>query len=461
MVLFKLALPAAERVSASLADSQVNDLTTTAPQSGQLGSGFERRPREASLRAVLAARRVRSLYQPLVDLYSGETVGHEALARGPRGSSLERPDQLFEAARREGLEAELEWECQRAALDGALSAGLPGNQFLFMNLEPSIRMDRRPEHLEQLTAAAFERFPVFVELTERALTDRPAEILETVRRIRTSGARIALDDVGADPRSLALMPFLAPEVIKLDLRLIQENPSRQIAEIVHAVNAEAERTGALVLAEGIETEGHRQTALALGAQYGQGWLFGRPEALTMSQRLGGERVSPPRRNAAMSPGSPFEIVTQQRPTRRGAKRLLLALSLQLEAQAASLGPSAVVLSTFQEGSYFTPRTARRYSSMATRAALVGALGVDLPEQPAAGVRGVSLDLADPLRGEWDVSVIAPQFAAAFVARDLGDDGPDSDRRFDFAITYERDLAVAAATAMMSRLAAAGGQESRI
>ena len=402
---------------------------------------------------MIEHRVIRSVYQPLVDLYSGETVAYEALARGPEGSTLELPDRLFEAARAAGLEAELEWQCQRAAFEGALQAGLTGGRALFMNLEPGVSMAERPDFLSLLAEQALARFPIFVELTERALTDSPAELLATVQRIRAMGARIALDDVGADPRSLALMPFLAPEVIKLDLRLVQENPSHQIAEIVHAVSAEAERTGALVLAEGIETEAHRQTALALGARYGQGWLFGRPGDLPPVGAPVERPIPKPRRNIHDDQHSPFEVVTQDRETRRGTKRLLLALSLQIEAQAAGLGSAAVVLSTFQEADYFTATTAARYSEMARAAALVGALGVGLPERPVAGVRGVALDRADPLRGEWDVAVIGPHFAMAFVARELGDTGEDMERRFDFAVTYDRDLAIGAAHAMMCRLAA--------
>ncbi len=72
------------------------------------------------------------------------------------------------------------------------------------------------------------------------------------------------------------MPLLRPDVIKLDLRLVQRQPDAEIAEIVNAVNTQAERTGAIVLAEGIETDEHLATARALGATLGQGWLFGRP-----------------------------------------------------------------------------------------------------------------------------------------------------------------------------------------
>ena len=106
---------------------------------------------------------------------------------------------------------------------------------------------------------------VVLEITERALAARPAELLRTVERVRELGWGVALDDVGADSMSLAFMPLLRPDVVKLDLRLVQERPGPAIAEIMNAVNAYAERTGALVLAEGIETErapGHRPRARA-------------------------------------------------------------------------------------------------------------------------------------------------------------------------------------------------------
>jgi len=407
----------------------------------------------STIDGLIDRQAVASVYQPLVDFYGGETVGYEALARGPAGSSLERPDALFAAAHSAGKEAEIEWECLRAALTGALATGLAPGQALFVNFEPRMLTAERPDWLVRLLDAALDRFAIFAEVTERALTDRPAELLAAVESLRRLGVGIALDDVGADPRSLALMPFLAPEVIKLDLALVQGDPSRQTAEIVHAVSAEAERTGALVLAEGIETEAHRQTALALGARYGQGWLFGRPAALERSEQAIANAIPRPRRKSRDHHQSPFEVVAQSRPTRRGDKRLLLALSLQIEAQASSLGASAVVLSAFQESQYFSAATRSRYSALSKEAALVGALGAGLSDEPAPGVRGAALDRVDPLRGEWDVTVIGAHFAMAFVAQDLGDNSADMHRRFDFAITYDRDLAVEAASAMMGRLAA--------
>ncbi|RKQ93355.1 EAL domain-containing protein (putative c-di-GMP-specific phosphodiesterase class I) [Solirubrobacter pauli] len=406
--------------------------------------------RVAELRSILDGDLIRSVYQPIVDLDTHEVVGYEALARGPVGSSLERPDLLFACAREHGLLEQLEWACRAAALRGALDARL--RKTLFVNVEPSMLDMSVPVELAELFARATRELDVVIELTERALTDKPAEMLARVAAMRTSGLMMALDDVGADRRSLALMPFVNPEVIKLDLRLVQENPSPAIAAIVHAVNAEAERSGAVLLAEGIETEEQLAVARALGARYGQGWLFGRPAELPTGTR---ELPVPlaPRRVVAPIPPSPYRAVAARVRPRRGTKGLLLAISKHLEAQVAAQGESAVVFAAFQEARHFTPRSAARYEQLATSAALVGALGVGLSAEPVPGVRGADLDVDDALAGEWNVTVVAPHFAAAFVARDLGDtDCPDMERRFDFCLTYDRDLAVEAARGLLARIA---------
>ena len=56
-----------------------------------------------------------------------------------------------------------------------------------------------------------------------------------------------------------------------------------------------------------------------------------------------------------------------------------------------------------------------------------------------------------------MAVIGPHFAGAFVARDLGDTDVDGDRRFDFFVTYERELVVRAARALMARIVPAPGR----
>ncbi|MGY1689814.1 EAL domain-containing protein [Geodermatophilus sp. SYSU D01105] len=301
---------------------------------------------------VLGHGAVRSVFQPIVDLDSGSVVAYEALARGPEGP-LERPDALFAAAREAGRLAELDAACRAAALTGALAQGLTAPLTLFVNVEPEV-LDRAPmEELLGIASAAPGGLRVVLEITERALAARPAELLRTVERVRSVGWGVAVDDVGAEPLSLAFMPLLRPDVVKLDLRLVQERPSPQIAEIMNAVNAHAERTGAVVLAEGIEDADQLAMARALGATLGQGWLFGRPVpgAPTRALSLPSQRPDSVTEDAAVSP---FACLPDGVPLRQAPKALLIELSKQLEREALRLGPASVVAATFQEARHFTP-----------------------------------------------------------------------------------------------------------
>jgi EAL domain-containing protein (putative c-di-GMP-specific phosphodiesterase class I) len=404
----------------------------------------------SALEEALRPGAVRSVYQPIIELDTGRVVAYEALARGPEGP-LERPDQLFGAACRAGRLAELDEICRAAAFRGAVEHGLLAPLTVFVNVEPEV-LDSAPlDDLLAIAGTAPQELRVVVEITERALATRPAELLRTVERIRELGWGVAVDDVGAESLSLAFLPLLAPDVVKLDLRLVQERPGPAIAEIMNAVNAHAERTGAVVLAEGIETEEHLLMARALGATLGQGWLFGRPRSGPDSGREVGTLVLPGAAGTRPTE-SPFGCLRPGTPLRRSAKALLIELSKQLEREAMRIGETAVVAATFQDARHFTPATTRRYTDLVDRTGFVCALGAGLPVEPLPGLRGAALLPTDELRQEWDVVVLGPHFSAALLARDLGDGGPDLARTFEYGLTYDRDTVVRAACALLSRVA---------
>jgi EAL domain-containing protein (putative c-di-GMP-specific phosphodiesterase class I) len=390
---------------------------------------------------------LRPAYQPIFDLVSGDTVGFEALARWP---GLEvRPDEAFELAAQAGRLAELDWACRLAAIEGALAAGLTRDVALFVNVEPSTLGRPGPRGSGAVLGKARERLRVVVELTERALLRRPAELLALVELVRSWGWGVALDDVGAVPDSLAMLPFVAPDVVKLDLSLVQRWPDATQGRIVAAVMAHAEHTGAVVLAEGIETERHLEQAIALGATVGQGWLFA--AAGPLADPVVPAHPLPPAAVGLDVPESPFALVEGSPRLQTGRKGLLLGLSRHFEHRAASAPTPPLVFGAFERADRFTPATARRYEVLARRSPLVAVLGDDLGPRPAAGVRGMALGIDDPLRSEWSVVVVGPHYSGALIARDLGDDGPDLDRRFSFVVTHDRDTVVAAARSMLHRL----------
>ncbi|GAB3353366.1 hypothetical protein GCM10027300_19740 [Modestobacter lapidis] len=406
-----------------------------------------------AVRNVLRTGSVHSHFQPIVEIDTGSVVAYEALARGPEGP-FRSPDALFAAARAAGLLAELDAACRAAALRGAVQQGLLAPLTVFVNVEPEVLDDAPLAELARSVAGVPGNLRVVLEITERALAARPAELLRTVDRVREFGWAIALDDVGADSLSLAFMPLLRPDVVKLDLRLVQERPGPAIAEIMNAVNAYAEASGALVLAEGIEDAAHLRMARALGATLGQGWLFGRPAAVPAP----GHRTAalplpaPSPVPAGIDQASPFQCLPAGVPLRRSPKSLLIEVSKQLERQAMRIGDTCVLAAAFQEARHLTPATAQRYRDLVSRVGFVCALGEGLPVEPLPGLRGADLAAADPVRGEWDVVVLSPHFSAALLARDLQDGGPDLDRTFEFGLTYDRDTVVRAARSLLGRVA---------
>ena len=365
---------------------------------------------------------------------------------------LSRPDLLFGTAHEAGRLAELDWACRSAAVRGALEAGLGRAVKLFINVEPLALGTNRPERFDDLWQRAVDELDIVVEITERALTSRPAELLQAVTEIRDRGWGIALDDVGADVRSLALMPMLRPDVIKLDLRLVQEQPTAEVADIVHAVNAESERTGAVLLAEGIETEAHLTSALALGATTGQGWLFGRPGPLEQAQpataappdalpagagsaRHNALRDRPPaprdpargQAPAALDLDEPRTTGDRARRIRRHPQRLPERRAVhRLSPGAATRCSRPMPPSSARSASRWSrhpprasaaPRSTRRIRSRAS-----GASSSSAPTSPPRS---------------------SPSTSATPVPRWSGN--------FDFALTYERNLVIDAANALMARV----------
>ncbi len=424
----------------------------TADRSGV--SAIETRDLASALDELLLPGGVRCVYQPFVDLDSGSVVAYEALMRGPEGTRWESPMALLEAARGTGRLAELERASLTASLTDAeqLSGGRPLT--LFVNLEPTTLTERLDVVLEVLAGRA-ANVQVVVEITERALAVDLAGVLAGAERLRAIGCAIALDDVGVHPESLAFIPLLRPEVVKLDLMLLRTVKDPATVAVAGAVRAYAEQSGAEVVAEGIETAPDLTRALVLGATLGQGWLWGRGERRFAPSAYSPERFTARPIGAALN-RTPYEIIGADRRVRHAPKHLLVPLSRTLELMAMDATVPPVLLAAFEHEQFFRPSTARQFTSLAARLPFVAALGVDMPPSPAPGVRGAALAVQDPLAKEWTVVVLGAHTSAALMARDLGDTGADRDRQFEFVVTYDLALVTAAAHSMVGRLNPAGG-----
>jgi EAL domain-containing protein (putative c-di-GMP-specific phosphodiesterase class I) len=402
-----------------------------------------------SFEDLLDPRFLQPLYQPIVDIRATKVVAVEALARWPELEMT--PDVAFARAIELGRLAELDQACRNQAIDTALAHGLSPRFGLFVNIEPSTITAAAAQDLVARTRGELQ---LVVEITERNIASRPSELLKALGELRQARCSIALDDVGAEPASLGFLPLIAPSVVKLDVSLVTKWPDEEQGAILAAVWAFAERTGARILAEGIETERHLHQALAFGATLGQGWYFGRAAPLEEfdepDEVLLADVATP--RTAV----TPFACVEPSK-VRVGTKGQLLGISHHIENQGVSLATPPILLSTFQGAENFTPDTAKRYSVLSRRCLMVGALGVGLAPEPVPGVRGVQLSADDALLGEWVVVVVGAHYVAALISKDLGDVDPvpDHERRFEFVVTHDYDTVLTAARSLLERLSPFG------
>lgn len=389
-------------------------------------------------------------FQPVVELSDGAVVGFEALARWP---TLQNPDPqaVFAHAAATGCMDHLDQMCIDTAIESALRRGLTRDTLLMLNCEPLTGYVDRA-HDDSL-ARAHDRLQVMFELTERSLLRHPHALLRKVAALRADGFGIALDDVGAHPDSLALLDVICPDVIKLDLRLVQSQPSESQARTLAAVLAHHERTGSVLLAEGIESEEHLEQALAVGASLGQGYMFGRPAPLD-DQAAVAWTLPPMKQPVRSVLGSPFDMAAERSVVRTVRKETLMAFTRHIETQAKHAWDPPMVLTALQGVENFSGPTRDHYCKMAESSPLVAVFGQGLPHDLGPGVRGVNLDPADPLCTEWTVVTLGPHHAAALIARERQTDGPtsDADRRFDFTISYDRLLVTMAARNLLERIA---------
>ena len=386
--------------------------------------------------ARLGLTDLRPVYQPVVDLRDGQVVGYEALVRGGPHNVLESPAELFAAARTEDLVAEFDSACREAAVRGFDING-SGPFALFLNADA----ESLGEAAEQIPAA---QQTVVIEITEQALVANPDTLLRALTRFRTHGWGVAIDDVGADSRSLALMPLLYPDVIKLDLRRLQERRPEDIARIVGAVGAESERRQALVLAEGIDSEEQLAAARAFGAQLGQGYFLGEPAPLPGALPEPGRNLRLTSYGGDVAGDPPFLRVTNWKRPTVGSRELDERTAGLIMRQALALGETAVVLAAYPREEHVGPEQAAELRELAGSLAFVGALAAP-PELGEAGVRTGPLAPEDPLRGTWTVAALGPGLAACFVACE-GEDGS-----FQIATSYDHDLVVESALLIMARL----------
>jgi EAL domain-containing protein (putative c-di-GMP-specific phosphodiesterase class I) len=227
---------------------------------------------------VAAMGAIRAVFQPIYDLVTGLPRGYEGLVRPLPNSGFNDPGAMFAAAEATGRTAELDIACLNTVMEAAARLRLPGS--LMINLSPrTLEMDDFSIHalLRTMVRHGLDPRRIVLELTEREAVENIERLRRAVEDCQLAGIRVAADDVGAGNAGLRLLSQLRFDIVKIDLSLVQGGRGQAHSlEIVRTLSDLADRWGALVVAEGIETPAQLQVVRSLGIGAGQGYLLGRP-----------------------------------------------------------------------------------------------------------------------------------------------------------------------------------------
>ncbi|MDE2480113.1 MAG: GGDEF domain-containing protein [Betaproteobacteria bacterium] len=228
---------------------------------------------------ILDGKRVHTVFQPVLDLRNRSFHGFEALIRGPAGSPLERPDHLFDCARRSGRVAEFDRLCVQTGIEAFAAAALPGHLFLNVTeaLFDSGWFAQEPT-LRWLQEQGLPPSRLVLELLESDSLAEDTQAFTAARFLRDLGYGLALDDLGQGFGRFALWKRLRPRYLKVDRSYTADLASDPFkAAFVRSMLLLAEASQSVVVAEGVESERDLLTLREIGVSMAQGYFIARPQ----------------------------------------------------------------------------------------------------------------------------------------------------------------------------------------
>jgi diguanylate cyclase (GGDEF)-like protein/PAS domain S-box-containing protein len=261
-----------------------------------------RREVQAALEEAVNNSSFNLAYQPIVKLTSGEVAGFEALVRWPHPRwGMMQPNQFISLAEETGHIVPLgAWVLRQAADDmvrlrekipdaGSGAAALP-----YVSVNVSARQFRTTGFVDSvrqaLAVSGLAPSALMLELTESVLLRRDERIQDDLRELKLIGVRLAIDDFGTGYSSLSYLRELPIDVLKIDKSFVDSiTTSEQQLALVEGIIQIAKKLDLAVTAEGIETEAQRELLVAMGCQYGQGYLLAMPAGAEEAEALTQQR----------------------------------------------------------------------------------------------------------------------------------------------------------------------------
>lgn len=245
----------------------------------------ERQRMAADLRTAIQRNELILHYQPQIDLRTGNVSGYEALVRWQHDElGMVSPFQFISLAEETGQISEIgEWVLRTAC---KYAAGWPNKEKISVNLSPVQfkRQDVSTMVKRVLWETGLQPERLELEITESVLIQSTDSVIITLRTLAEMGISIALDDFGTGFSSLSYLTTFPFNKIKIDKSFIDNlGKDSEVTAIVAMIIGLGRNLDTVIVAEGIEEFRQHELLRASGCDQGQGFLYGRPEALILNE----------------------------------------------------------------------------------------------------------------------------------------------------------------------------------
>lgn len=234
-----------------------------------------------SLRRALDEDDLEVAYQPQVEIFSGETVGFEALVRWRRDGELVGPNEFIAAAEHTELIRPLTDRVLGQALEACAGWWHRGDRLpVAVNVSARSLLDPRLVHTirTHLDATDLPGAALEIEFTESSLLVDVAAAAETLEELRSEGVSLAIDDFGTGFSSFEHLRSLPVGKVKIDRSFVGVDGGSADSRFLGPIITLAHNLGISVVAEGVERVGVHRMLSELGCDAGQGWFYSRPLA---------------------------------------------------------------------------------------------------------------------------------------------------------------------------------------
>lgn len=223
---------------------------------------------------TLRSQELSIYFQPIVGVDKEKIIGCEALLRASYMGEPIATENLFNYARKEHNERELDFLCQEEAFKQF--SKMNSDCLLFINFEAALLkdyIDNAEYIVTMLKELGINREKVVIEINEKHAGENDI-LLAFVTCFRNYGFLIALDDVGEGYSNLNRIALTKPDIVKIDRSAITNiYKDYYKCEIVRAIANLASRIGAVVIAEGVEEQEEIFSCISLGINLFQGFYF--------------------------------------------------------------------------------------------------------------------------------------------------------------------------------------------